>query len=647
MLSLLAQRPAALCTGSRSVLSVTARTRNNYTTDSSQQVSTFANQNKLPRLPIPTLKATATRYLKTLRPLLDNSEYARAERAVSSFISSSGLGPVLQRRLQEVDRQAPASWLENIWVQKAYLEWREPNYINANWAALLADNPNFPAVGDAPPGQPTGPQLARAARLILHLLEANDAINQGTLTADSQRGTPMCMNQFKWQFGTSRIARPGCDGLVNQYPSTATHILVMYRDQTIEVPVYNNAGQRASLVQITSQLLQATRRVDDLLARQAQPQPSVANITAGNRDNWANARQILEKDTANVESLAKVDSALFGVCLDVNVDAKDIYDPERSVALFTHSNSGCNRWFDKAIQLIVLGNGRVGVNCEHTPADALTTGSLLMEAMEKETGIYKDTASCAELAEPMPIQWNVTPEVVKLIDNAQKEAGALAGNLRMLLGNMTQYGAQWIKTLGVSPDAYFQVALQTAYFRHHGKPAPTYETSSLRRFLHGRTETIRSCSEESLAFSKVFDDKDVSLKKKLQFFQQAIAAHLEYSKAASLGQGVDRHLLGLRAQIQSPEEAEKALLFQDPSYIQSMSFAMSTSNVTPGEKFRGAFAPVIPDGYGINYAMDKSDLKFSISEWLSSPVTDATAFRETIYKTLSDLYDAGEYAKRQ
>ncbi|KAJ2239163.1 hypothetical protein GGH98_006314, partial [Coemansia sp. RSA 454] len=265
----------------------------------------------------------------------------------------------------------------------------------------------------------------------------NDAINQGTLTADSQRGTPMCMNQFKWQFGTSRIARPGCDGLVNQYPSTATHILVMYRDQTIEVPVYNNAGQRASLVQITSQLLQATHRVDDLLARQAQPQPSVANLTAGNRDNWANARQILEKDTANVESLAKVDSALFGVCLDVNVDAKDIYDPERSVALFTHSNSGCNRWFDKAIQLIVLGNGRVGVNCEHTPADALTTGSLLMEAMEKETGIYKDTASCAELAEPMPIQWNVTPEVVKLIDNAQKEAGVLAGNLCMLLGNMT------------------------------------------------------------------------------------------------------------------------------------------------------------------------------------------------------------------
>ncbi|KAJ2793889.1 hypothetical protein H4S07_006916, partial [Coemansia furcata] len=350
-------------------------------------------------------------------------------------------------------------------------------------------------------------------------------------------------------------------------------------------------------------------RVDKLLAAQALP--SVANLTAGHRDDWTKARAILEQDAANRESLAKVDSSLFAVCLDVDVDPQDSIDPERSIAVFNHSDAGANRWFDKSMQLVIVNSGRLGVNCEHTPVDALTTGRLLMEISEKERGPVKDIKPCAALGESAPIQWNVGPDVVQIIDKVRKDAGVLAANLRIVLGQMDRYGAQWIKTLGVSPDAYFQVALQAAHYRHYGQPTPTYESSSLRKFLHGRTETIRSCTEESLAFSKAFGDKDMHVKKKLAYFQQAIAAHVELSKAAAAGKGVDRHLLGLRAQIQTPEEAERAWLFQDKAYIKSMSFGLSTSNVTPGEKFRGGFAPVILDGYGINYALDKNDLKFS------------------------------------
>ncbi|KAJ1998705.1 hypothetical protein GGI04_004134 [Coemansia thaxteri] len=607
-------------------------------------LGTFSNQDRLPRLPIPTLTDTATRYLKSLRPLLSTERYSGAERAVSLFIKDGELGPVLQRRLEEADRQAPYSWLEDIWLKKAYLEWRDPSYINVNWFAFLADNPDFALVANAPRGRPTGVQIARAARVITHMLEANEALNQQAIPADVQRDAPLCMNQYKWQFGTTRIPRPGCDELVNQYPSTAKHILVMYRNQTVEVPVYNSAGQRANIGQITAQLVLATERIDTLLS-QVQAQPPVANLTAGHRDDWTKARAILEQDAANRESLAKVDTSLFGVCLDVDVDPQDTADAERSIAVFNHSDAGANRWFDKSIQLVIMNSGRLGVNCEHTPVDALTTGRLLMEVGEKERGPVKDSRPCAGLAEPTPIQWNVCPEVAQVIEKVRSDARALAGNLRILLGQMDGYGAQWIKTLGVSPDAYFQVALQTAYYRHYGQPTPTYESSSLRKFLHGRTETIRSCTEESLAFSKAFSDPDVSMKRKLENFQRAIAAHVELSKAAAAGKGVDRHLLGLRVQIRSPEEAERAWLFTDDSYVKSMSFGLSTSNVTPGERFRGGFAPVILDGYGVNYALDKADLKFSVSEWLSSSVTDAPAFRQTLQQTLADLYEAGEYAK--
>lgn len=593
-------------------------------------VGTFDNQSKLPRLPLPTLESTVGRYLRTLQPLLSTPQYQKAEKAAQAFCQPSGLGPVLQQRLQGVDQQAPHSWLESVWLQKAYLEWREPSYINSNWFALLGDNPDLPLLAEAPASQVTPTQLTRAARLIHHLLDANDAINQQTLPPETLRdGTPLCMNPFKNQFGTTRQARPQSDTLVHQWPSTSRHILVMYGNQTVRVPVYSQHGQRASLAQISQQLA----AIANLPVSES---PSVAQLTAGHRDDWAHARQLLEQDSLNKESLELVDSALFGVCLDTG--------SSQDLTAFSHTHT--NRWFDKAIQLIVLNNGRLGVNCEHSPVDAPTTGRLLMEMMERERGPLKDLPPCQDLPEPQPIQWNVSAKVADLIQKVHGDSNKLSSNLQLILGDMTQYGSQWIKTLGCSPDAFFQVALQLAYYRHYGHPTPTYESSSLRQFLHGRTETIRSCTNESLQFSKVFEDKDVKLGKKLEAFQRAIAAHVEYSVAAASGHGVDRHLLGLRSQIETPEEAQRATLFQDPSYVASMSFGISTSNVTPGERFRGGFAPVIPDGYGINYALDKKDLKFSVSEWLSSDTTDSKAFRQTIYDVLADLHQAGEYSKK-
>lgn len=61
----------------------------------------------------------------------------------------------------------------------------------------------------------------------------------------------------------------------------------------------------------------------------------------------------------------------------------------------------------------------------------------------------------------------------------------------------------------MSPDAYVQMVFQLAYYRIYKKPCPTYESASTRQFLHGRTETIRSCSQTSVAFTKAFDNPDV------------------------------------------------------------------------------------------------------------------------------------------
>jgi carnitine O-acetyltransferase len=56
-----------------------------------------------------------------------------------------------------------------------------------------------------------------------------------------------------------------------------------------------------------------------------------------------------------------------------------------------------------------------------------------------------------------------------------------------------------------------------------------------------------------------------------------------------------------------------------------------------GTNFWGGFGPVVPDGYGINYAIQKDSLKFSISSKNSCKETQSSAFRDTLDRTLRDM----------
>ena len=181
------------------------------------------------------------------------------------------------------------------------------------------------------------------------------------------------------------------------------------------------------------------------------------------------------------------------------------------------------------------------------------------------------------------------------------------------------------------------MVLQLAYFRSHNSPCPTYESASTRQFLHGRTETIRSCSVDSVAFTRAFDDESVPVSKKLELLGKAVETQIKYTIAATNGKGVDRHLLGLRCMIQLKEEAPG--LFKDPAYIKSMYFKLSSSNVSPGDYLYGGFGPVVPEGYGVNYAIGSNNLKFSISSRRNCKETCSRSFRKMLEQSLVDIMD--------
>lgn len=64
-----------------------------------KQGITFAAQDKLPKLPIPELEHSMTRYLAALKPLQSPREHAESQQAVDEFLKSEG--PELQEKLKK------------------------------------------------------------------------------------------------------------------------------------------------------------------------------------------------------------------------------------------------------------------------------------------------------------------------------------------------------------------------------------------------------------------------------------------------------------------------------------------------------------------------------------------------------------------
>ncbi|KAI8585099.1 acyltransferase ChoActase/COT/CPT [Geranomyces variabilis] len=603
---------------------------------------TFANQDRIERLPIPSLSNLSTKYLASCKPLLTEEEYRTTEEVVNDFVAPGGFGELLQQRLTEYGKEQKHSWLEDIWLKKAYLEWREPSMINVNWWCQFIDHPAHPKdlLRKPPPkGVLTTFQIQRAAGLITNMLNFKDLVDSERLPAEYMRDRPLDMNQYKAQFGTSRLPGDPADTIRTVHPCLARHVIVLTKDQIYKVDVLRADGSRVPLKEL-ERVLYAVGE-DSLHTK---PEPGVGILTAGHRDTWAKAhKELLAAGGANAQNIETINDALFAVCLDDHSLSKNIDISHRQIF---HNDNGRNRWFDKSMQLIVASNGRAGVNGEHTPADAVIPGKIFDYILANEPAVDPTVPEGTEstaLPAPEKLVWTVPDTVKDLMKEAQNTASDLINDTESCLLQTDIYGSRYIKEVAqVSPDAYIQLAIQLAWRRYptaSGEPqGPTamYESASTRAFLHGRTETGRSMTSDTWAFVESFDNDDVLYDTKRDLFRKAIKSQSAYMKAATFGQGIDRHMMGLKSMIQ-PSESSTRSIFTDPANLKSMWFRLSTSNMSPGKYFYGGFGPVVPDGYGINYAIGKDDLKFSISSKRSCEATNSFTFRDALMRSLKDM----------
>ncbi|KAH8899640.1 hypothetical protein GQ53DRAFT_741811 [Thozetella sp. PMI_491] len=645
---------------------------------------TFAHQDKLPKLPIPELASTLKKYLTTLKPLQSAREHGETKHAVNEFLKNEG--PDLNEKLRKY-AEARTSYIEQFWYD-SYLNFDNPVVLNLNPFFLLEDDPT-PARNN---------QVTRAASLVVSALEFVRAVRKEELPPDTVRGTPLDMYQYSRLFGTARVpTEAGCQ--IEQDPESR-HIIIMCHGQFYWFDVLDD---NSDLIMTEKDIAINLQTIIDDAAQtpiQEAAKGALGVLSTENRKVWSGLREVLtrEEGSNNADCLSIIDSALFVLCLDYTEPATAAALCQNMLCGTSNIEKGVqigtctNRWYDK-LQIIVCKNGSAGINFEHTGVDGHTvlrfasdvyTDTILrfartingqaptLWASTSPDPSKRDPESFGDVnTTPHKLEWDMMPELSIAVRFAETRLADLIEQNEFQCLDFQSYGKNFITSMGLSPDAFVQMAFQAAYYGLYGRVECTYEPAMTKAFLHGRTEAIRSVSEESVHFVQTFW-ADNPAEQKVEALRRACQQHVNTTKECAKGQGCDRHLYALFClwQRMVDEEASSAvsstgysspidgfsdqgshvgspgkeityaldgevrmvtrergdstnsrarehhhlpLLFADPGWDKLNTTILSTSNCGNPSLRHFGFGPVSGDGFGIGYIIKDDGLSICVS----------------------------------
>lgn len=592
----------------------------------------------LPKLPIPPLRQSLDKYLRSIKPLVDDEDFKHTEHLVEVFSRKGGHGDKLQSQL--VKRSAREdNWLEEWWLNSAYLDSRLP--------IPIISNPGVIFYKDLIVGNTLHEQLKLAARAVSGLLDFKAKLDGKRLPVEKgAKGRDLDMSQYGKLLNSCRVPGSRRDKIVNYSSEQPRHICVAHNNHFFYFDVIGEDGQLLNRQQIYDQL-------EAIVKRSSYPWSLPLGImTSENRSVWGGCYERMMKNRENRRLFDILNRAIFVLCLDQR-SSLELQTPEggsdadMNLSLWAGQmlhgggssfNSG-NRWFDKTLQLIIATDGAFGINYEHSPTEGLPIMTL-MDYVTRYCEYPKDSRlPSSSISPPEKMKFVLPNEIEKLVHKAKQHLDISIRELDLEVIKFQEYGKSFVKGHKLSPDSFIQMALQVAFYRMHNEPACTYESASTRIYSKGRTDTIRSCSIESLDLCKAMVDNEASTLTKVSSLSKAIAAHQKEVSDAVEGQAYDRHLLGLK--MQALENGENIPdLFMDVSYFMSSHFKLSTSQVPSTSDSVMCYGPAVPDGYGVCYnapRLSEDCFNVSISSYFTSPQTSSVRFGEHLVQTLVDF----------
>ncbi|KAG8682571.1 Carnitine O-acetyltransferase mitochondrial [Ceratobasidium sp. 394] len=238
---------------------------------------------------------------------------------------------------------------------------------------------------------------------------------------------------------------------------------------------------------------------------------------------------------------------------------------------------------------------------EGTPT--LRLNEFMMAALTAGKIDHGSQTARTDLAPPKEITFDLDSTTKSHITTATQNFHTLTSAHDLHVLHYEGYGKNTIKQYKASPDAWAQLVKQLAFHKMFGRPGVCYESAQTRKFKRGRTEVIRSASVQSGEWARAMMDRNVDDITRHDLFRAAVKQHLTYASWAADGQGVDRHLFGLKKMLREGEPTPG--IYTDPSYGKSNHWELSTSQLSSEYLDGWGYGEVVPDGYGLSVSLSK------------------------------------------
>lgn len=526
----------------------------------------------------------------------------------------------------------------------------------------------------------------------------SQAIREDRLPLDEFRGTPQCMNQYWWLFGVARV--PEDDGGRIRLDPDARHIVVLCRGQVYRLLVLEEKTDRVVDEDSLRRSLSAIVQDANSIPIQEASKTAMGLLTTENQKVWSRCRRTLvHEGLQNGKNLAIIDSSLFVLCLDDSAPtdmthiSKNMICGTDVVEIGVQIGTCMNRWYDK-LSVIVCRNGAAGMNFEHTCTDGSVdiqmacqiyegsikpsesaTSHLNGSSLNIESNILEHGGSSDVVAAPsgwQRLNWDIPSAISDALRLAEKRLVDRIGRHQLETLDFRDYGKSTITSMGFSPDAFFEMALQAAYFRVYGQVRSGFEPVQMRQYLHGRTDVVRTTTAEAATFARLFSDEQASSGDKLEAMHRATDAHVAISKDCAAGRSHHRHLYVLQqlwkrrrafleaagivpsssssdptqqqqqGQQQQHEaqqlQAPPTTIFTDPGWSLLSTTILMGSNVDNPSIAYAGFGPPSAEGFTVCYFIRRDFIRISVCSRNGEAKRFADGIRETL-RAIRKMFD--------
>lgn len=554
-------------------------------------------------LPVPPLEHTAANYLRAVRPLVDDDALARTTSLVADFVASDG--PACQAELEAFAAQENAagrSWLSEAWLA-GYLTVRTPVALttNATLRMRIGDRDAHPAGRDG--------GLDWAADAVYRLAWVHLAYLRGELAAETTpRGEPVCPTQREVLAGGLR--HPRADGPDEMHPGdpspASREIGVLVEDRYVAAPISDDAGRPLPRAQVRALLAAALREAPSA-------ESGFTTVSSLGSELAAPLLAELLTDPGNAATYERLTQALFLVRLD---DGDDSTVEQLRRGAFEPGQAWAYKTFTYQLG---LGDGFAATHMEHTAIDGGTLKAVVAAAQQvpdEPSGATDEIDSGAGSVAIEPLTWRLTAQQRdRLALEAARYARAAADH-RLELVRVDAPRTDHL-SFRVSDDAVQQWLFLYAQLATYRRIRSTYESVDMRHMQAGRTECLRAITPEAVALVSALLPGSASSGSagetdKAALVDAALAAHKRWVQDCKTGQGIDRHLLGLR--LAAGRLGRRPALFDDPTLTTLGTDFLSTTSLGDQSQISWvAFAPTSPGGLGIYYSLVPGGYEFLVS----------------------------------